>query len=115
VMLADWLFRAVLSHEVLTLHRQYFRLSGGLERRVYELCRKHCGNQETWSIHLPLLYKKSGSKAPLRRFRYEMKQLATYNMLPDYSISFDPQTDKLTAYPRTHKGGLRQLKDTLGL
>jgi len=116
VMLADWLFRAVLSHEVLTLHREYFRLSGGLERRVYELARKHCGNQETWSIHLPLLHKKSGSTATLKRFRQAMKNLtAKPDKLPDYWLAFDPVTDKLTVYPRTRKGGLRQLKDTLGL
>lgn len=45
VELPGWLFRAVLNFEVLTLSRDYFRLDGGLERRVYELCRKHCGNQ----------------------------------------------------------------------
>ncbi len=58
VKLSDWLYRAVLHHEVLTLDRAYFRLDGGLERRVYELCRKHCGNQSSWSIGLELLYKK---------------------------------------------------------
>ena len=41
IKLSDWLYRAVLSHEVLTLDRDYFRLDGALERRVYELCRKH--------------------------------------------------------------------------
>jgi plasmid replication initiation protein len=115
IKLSDWLYRAITNLEVLTLTRTYFLLTGSMERRVYELCRKHCGNQETWSIHLPLLYKKSGSIAPLRRFRYEMKQLAQINTLPDYSLTFDPQTDKLTVYPKTHKGGLRQLKDTLGI
>src|SRR4029453_1853269 len=43
VKLSDWLYRAVTNLEVLTLHRDYFRLDGGIERRLYELCRKHCG------------------------------------------------------------------------
>jgi plasmid replication initiation protein len=55
VKLSDWLYRAITNLEVLTLSKDYFRLDGGIERRMYELCRKHCGNQETWSIHLPLL------------------------------------------------------------
>jgi hypothetical protein len=38
--------------EVLTLHRDYFRLRKPLERRMYELARKHCGQQATWSICL---------------------------------------------------------------
>src|SRR5215467_2469888 len=46
-----------------------FRLDGGIERRLYELCRKHCGAQPTWSIGLELLYKKSGSREPLRNFQ----------------------------------------------
>ncbi|MCA9184408.1 MAG: replication initiator protein A [Pirellulaceae bacterium] len=28
---------------MLTLHRDYFRLRKPLERRVYEIARKHCG------------------------------------------------------------------------
>ena len=37
VKLSDWLYRAITNWEVLTLSREYFRLDGGLERRVYEL------------------------------------------------------------------------------
>ena len=43
--LSDWLYDAIVGREVLTLSRDYFRLSGGLERRLYELARKHCGYQ----------------------------------------------------------------------
>ena len=43
VTLSEWLYRAVLSKAVLTLSRDYFRLRKPLERRVYELARKHCG------------------------------------------------------------------------
>ena len=45
ITLNEWLFNAVLAREVLTLSRDYFRLDGGLERRLYELARKHCGHQ----------------------------------------------------------------------
>ena len=47
--------------EVLTLHRDYFRLRKPLERRIYELARKHCGKQDEWVISLELLKKKCGS------------------------------------------------------
>lgn len=115
VKLSDWLYRAITSYELLTLHRDYFRLDGGIERRLYELCRKHCGHQPTWSIGLELLYKKSGSRAPLRNFRLAIKQLTESNHLPDYRLRFDPQEDQLTSYLRSHKGGLREFKDVLGL
>ena len=34
VKLSDWLYRAITNLEVLTLHRDYFRLDGGIERRL---------------------------------------------------------------------------------
>ncbi|MCU7890420.1 MAG: replication initiator protein A [Candidatus Thiodiazotropha sp. (ex Ustalcina ferruginea)] len=46
--LSEWLFRALCKREVLTFNREYFKLSGGLERRLYELVRKHCGYQPSW-------------------------------------------------------------------
>jgi plasmid replication initiation protein len=112
IKLSDWLYRAVLSHEVLTLDRDYFRLDGALERRVYELCRKHCGNQATWSIGLELLHKKSGARSPLRNFRIAVRKLAQSNNLPEYRLKF--AADKLTVYSRTHKGGIKELRDVLG-
>src|SRR3546814_14372419 len=45
---SDWLFKMVEGRSVLTLHRDYFRLRKPLERRIYELARKHCGAQEKW-------------------------------------------------------------------
>jgi plasmid replication initiation protein len=112
IKLSDWLYRAILSHEVLTLDRDYFRLDGGLERRVYELCRKHCGNQATWSISLELLYKKSGARSPLRNFRIAVRKLAQSNHLPEYRLKF--AADKLTVYSRTHKGGIKEFRDVIG-
>jgi plasmid replication initiation protein len=112
IKLSDWLYRAILSHEVLTLDRDYFRLDGGLERRVYELCRKHCGNQATWSIGLELLHKKSGSRSPLRNFRIAVRKLAASNHLPEYRLKF--AANKLTVYSRMHKGGIKELRDVIG-
>ena len=59
VTLSDWLFNAILSNEVLTLSADYFRLRKPLERRLYELARKHCGGKKEWKIGLELLMKKS--------------------------------------------------------
>ncbi|MBD3625134.1 MAG: replication initiator protein A, partial [Rhodobacteraceae bacterium] len=61
VVLSDWLYRAVLAKSVLTLSRDYFRLRKPLERRVYEIARKHCGRQREWTIGLATLLTKTGS------------------------------------------------------
>lgn len=93
VKLSDWVFNAIKSHDVLTLHPDYFRLRKPLERRIYELARKHCGQQVTWSCGVPLLYKKSGSKSPEKHFRYLLKQLAEHDHLPDYSVQYREADD----------------------
>src|SRR5258708_2105 len=69
IKLSDWVFNAIRSQEVLTLNRDYFRLGKPLERRIYELARKHCGRQSTWQISLDTLLKKSGSQRSLNLFR----------------------------------------------
>lgn len=90
VTLAEWLFRAVLAKSVLTLSRDYFRLRKPLERRIYELARKHCGHQPEWRISLPVLARKSGSASPLRVFRRMIRDMIAANHLPDYELSEAP-------------------------
>ena len=96
VKLSDWVFNAIRSQEVLTLHRDYFRLRKPLERRVYEIARKHCGQQDEWKIGLVNLLKKTGSQSPLKRFRQMIKDLASYDHLPDYSVTFNLDEDMVT-------------------
>jgi plasmid replication initiation protein len=96
VKLSDWVFNAIRSQEVLTLHRDYFRLRKPMERRVYEIARKHCGQQDEWKIGLSNLLKKTGSQSPLKRFRQMLRDLANYDHLPDYSVTFDTEADMVT-------------------
>ena len=93
VKLSDWVFNAIKNEEVLTLHRDYFRLRKPIERRVYELARKHCGQQKTWRISLPKLLLKTGSQSPEKRFRQMVKLLAKHDHLPDYQVTFDEEAD----------------------
>ena len=89
VKLSDWVFRSIEAKEVLTLHRDYFRLGKPIERRVYEIARKHCGKQDSWRISLEMLKKKCGSRSPLKGFRHDIKELAKGDHLPDYAVSLD--------------------------
>ncbi len=89
VTLSDWLFRAIETRSVLTLSRDYFALRKPLERRVYEIARKHCGRQKAWKISLENLLKKSGSASPRRVFRKMIRDMVAQNALPDYEIRLD--------------------------
>jgi plasmid replication initiation protein len=98
--LSDWVFKAIRSQEVLTLHRDYFRLSKPLERRVYELARKHCGRQKSWNISIEVLLKKSGSQSSIEKFRHMLKHIAKHDHLPDYRVVYNDDTDNVTFYNR---------------
>jgi plasmid replication initiation protein len=87
ITLSEWLYNAVAGFEVLTLHRNYFRLRKPMERRIYELARKHCGSHEKWTVRLQTLKKKIGTTAPLKKFRFNVRKLVEMNHLPDYKIS----------------------------
>ena len=87
ITLSDWLFRAVLSKSVLTLSRDYFRLRKPLERRIYELARKHCGRQPEWRVSVEVLLKKSGSASPRRVFRRMLRDMIESDHLPDYEMA----------------------------
>ncbi|MEL7063763.1 MAG: replication initiator protein A [Bacteroidota bacterium] len=93
VSLSDWVFNAVIGQEVLTLHRDYFRLRKPLERRMYELARKHCGQQVQWKISLGLLKKKCGSASTVKEFKRLVQNICKENQVhdhfPDYAISLD--------------------------
>lgn len=90
VTLSDWLYRAVMAKAVLTLSRDYFRLRKPLERRVYEIARKHCGRQPDWRVSVPVLWKKSGSASPVRVFRRMLRDMVAEDHLPDYHLAEEP-------------------------
>ena len=98
--LSEWLYNAVAAREVLTLNRDYFRLDGGLERRLYELARKHCGQQTKWTVGMELLHQKSGSTDLLKRFRAAVKRIVSADNIPDYRLKYEPPTDHVAFFSR---------------
>ena len=104
VCLPNWLYRSIESGQILTLSRDYFRLRKPLDRRIYELARKHCGSQSKWAVSLAVLHEKTGSTASLREFRRSFKSLVDSNELPDYRAAFNAETDTVTFFSRNPKG-----------
>lgn len=99
ITLSKWLFNAVQAHEVLTINPDYFRLRKPLERKLYELARKHCGQQAMWRIRLALLQEKAGSKASLSEFRRMVRGIIEADTLPDYRLALG-KDDVATFYTR---------------
>lgn len=96
ITISDWLWRAILGREVLTLSPDYFGLTSAIERRLYEIARKHCGAQPRFSIRLELLQKKVGSTNNLRQFRQAIKECVSNDRLPDYQLHYEVESDIVT-------------------
>jgi len=91
MILADWFYAAVLEDAlVLTLDPGYFKLTGGIERWLYRLVRKHGGRQvEGWRFNLRHLYLKSGSLQRYADFTVQLRRLVHRQSLPGYWLSLE--------------------------
>ncbi|MBG5153600.1 replication initiator protein A [Pseudomonas aeruginosa] len=91
LILPDWFYAGVLDEAlVLTIDPAYFKLTGGIERWLYRLVRKHGGKQECgWQFDFPYLYRKSGSLAQPRDFARDLRLLAARQSLPGYLLSVE--------------------------
>ena len=98
VVLSDFLFRAIESNQVLPIHRDFFRLRRPIDRRLYELARKHCGQQPQWAIGLELLKDKVAFSSNARKLRAHVRNLARTQHLPDYTV--DIADDVVTFRPK---------------
>ena len=102
VVLSDWLMRAIESNEVISISSDYFRLRRPLERRIYEIARKHCGHQPRWQINLKKLQEKTGSSSPLKKFRLNIRQIIKENETPFYHMEIT-ENDLVIFQPRKTK------------
>jgi plasmid replication initiation protein len=104
LILPDWFYAGILDDAlVLTIDEAYFALTGGLERWLYRLVRKHGGHQQHgWSFDLPYLHAKSGSLSALKHFAYDLRAIVRRQPLPGYRLNLerDPSgLERLTFQP----------------
>lgn len=85
--LPDWLFDGILMKGgVLTIHEDYFLLTGGIERWLYRVARKHAGQQEGgWQFTMRQLHEKSGSSSRISDFAIDVRKVVELDSLPEYT------------------------------
>ena len=102
--LPDWLFQGiVMKGGVLTIHEDYFLLTGGIERWLYRVARKHAGHQETgWQFTMRQLYEKSGSTSRFSDFALDVRKVVELNSLPEYisEIHKNEEGDEIVRFIR---------------
>jgi plasmid replication initiation protein len=90
IELSNWFWEGVMMKGgVLSIDRAYFDITGGRERWLYRVARKHAGGagDEGFAISMPVLFEKSGAEGQYRRFKFEILKLAEKDSLPGYSLS----------------------------
>ncbi|WP_175544494.1 replication initiator protein A [Mesorhizobium sp. YR577] len=95
LILPDWFYRSILDDAlVLTIDRAYFDLTGGLDRWLYRLVRKHGGRQRSgWRFDFRHLHQKSGSLSPFKRFAFELRGIIRRQPLPGYTLFIEGEAN----------------------
>lgn len=90
-VLPDWFYQGVLDRRlVLTIDAAYFRLTGGIERWLYRVARKHAGRQaDGWRFAFRHLHTKSASQARFSDFALDVRRLAARQPLPGYALEVE--------------------------
>lgn len=89
ISLSSWFYDGVLMNGgVLSIDRAYFDITGGRERWLYKVARKHAGGAgpEGFAIALPTLFEKSGAEGQYRRFKFEIAAIVRRNDLPGFDL-----------------------------
>lgn len=95
ITLSKWVFNAIREKngEILTISRDYFRLRRPLERRLYELARKHCGRNDRWAFKIDTLRERTGSTSTPKEFNRMIREIVdankSHNHIPDYDFDIE--------------------------
>lgn len=90
ITLSDWVWEGIMNEKsVLTMHPDYFQISGGLEKAIYRIARKHAGDQdEGWTCRVSVLHEKTGSDSEPKEFSRMLRKIIEINELPEYDMAF---------------------------
>lgn len=97
IELSSWFYEGVMmTGGVLSIDRAYFDISGGRERWLYKVARKHAGGagEGGFAISMPTLFEKSGAEGQYRRFKFEIAKIAERNALPGYALTLEQADGK---------------------
>ena len=94
-VLPEWFYQGVLDRRlVLAIDPSYFALTGGIERWLYRVARKHAGRQRAgWRFDLRHLHAKSASLARFSDFALDIRRIVARQPLPGYTLALQRHDD----------------------
>ena len=115
ITVSQWFLMGVLNQKMLlAMDADYFNLTGGYERWLYRIARKHAhGSPQGWNFTLTTLHEKSGSDQPKAHFKRDLKRVIARGPILGYGFEWiegakreDPQ---LRIYPLAESEKIQQL------
>lgn len=106
ITLPQWLYQGIVMRGgVLKISENYFDLTGGLERWLYRVARKHGGNQvDGYRFTMAQLHHKSGSTRELKKFAADIREIVRANELPEYELALERSDDGQEAVRMGRRG-----------
>lgn len=91
ITIPRWIYKAILNRtDVLAISPLYFDLTGGLDRFLYRLARRHAGNGKDnpngWAFSFRDLHSRTGSPAPYGEFARDLRKAIKRDGLPTYTL-----------------------------
>ena len=101
ITVSEWFHEGVIMEGgVLAIDPKYFEITGGRERWLYRVARKHAGGNSGlgFAVTVKTLFEKSGAEGSYRRFKWEMERVVERNHLPEFFLAWE--VDQKTKEPR---------------
>jgi len=91
LIVPEWFYAGVLEESlVLAIDPAYFALTGGIERWLYRIVRKHGGRQKHgWRFDFRHLHAKSGSLARFSDFSLDLRKIVDRQPMPGYRLALE--------------------------
>ncbi len=88
IELSEWTWQMFCQvRRNLTIDQAYFEITGGLERKVYGIVKRHLGAQSNWLIGMDRLQELVGSAATPRKFRFNIRKMVEEQPIPGVVLS----------------------------
>ncbi len=97
ITLSDWFYEGILMEGgLLAIDPVYFSITGGRDRWLYRVARKHAGGagEAGFAIGFQTLFEKSGAEGTYRRFKFELMQIVKRDTLPGFALKLEAGRDE---------------------
>lgn len=100
VTLSNWTIEGIKNKKVKTIHKDYFLLRRPIDKRIYEIVKKHIGSNSIWEIGIDKLKDKTGSGSSRGEFGRLIEASLKSNHLPEFLMAYKSDKKDILVFSR---------------